>query len=260
MPKAWSAHRHEVRRQDCRVTTPPPSDALTAGKTPEAEAGEAASAAAFGRLVAFIGGGRLTGIVADLEHQLVGTAAAQAEVAVRAAGIDPSLLEAALLVRRDLGRLNDLIHACAITLCLTHILEPGETIIRRPSLAAGNDPSRKYDLETDRRVAEFKLSRWTGQDAGRKRGVFQNLVHLAAADGDRRAELYIVGQAPIRFLRTSSAAASWGLDKSMPTRALFEQRFGALTTPIGEFTGGAAAHVHLLDLADLLPEVAAIVS
>lgn len=217
-----------------------------------------ASTAAFTRLLAFLGGGRLTDVVAALEHELAGASGKEAAAAVDAVGIDASLLASALLVRRDLGRLNDLIHACAITLCLPHILLPGETIVRRPSLAAGNDESRPYDLETDRRVAEFKLARWSGADAMRKRGVFHDLVHLAAADGDRVPELYVVGQAPIRFLRTTTARAAWGLDNSPSTQVLFAERFGSLTTPIGQFTEEAAAHVRLIDLAEVLPEVAAI--
>ena len=43
------------------------------------------------------------------------------------------------------------------------MLEPGERLANRPSLAAGNDPSRTFDLETDRRVAEFKLAIWNGR-------------------------------------------------------------------------------------------------
>ncbi len=217
------------------------------------------SAAAFEQLVAVLAGGRLTGLLAALEHQLLDADASAAADATKDAGIDASLLAAALLVRRDVGRLNDLIHACAITLALPHILEPGETIVRRPSLGAGNDPTRKYDLETDRRVAEFKLAQWTGADAMRKRTLFQDLVHLAAADGDRRAELYAIGPPPLRFLRTSRSTASWALDKSQPTRLLFEQRFGPLTTPIADFTAGPAAHVQMVDLTELLPEVAAAV-
>lgn len=84
---------------------------------------------------------------------------------IRASGADHELLSAAITVRRDLGRISDLIHAAAIVLVLPQVLEDGEQIINRPSLAAGNDPSRPYDLETNRRVAEFKLSRWAGTDA-----------------------------------------------------------------------------------------------
>ena len=67
------------------------------------------------------------------------------------------LLEAALLIRRDLGRLNDLVHATAISLALPIILEPGERLMNRPSLAAGSDSTRLFDVETDRRVAELDL-------------------------------------------------------------------------------------------------------
>lgn len=214
------------------------------------------STTAFEQLVAVLAGGRLTGLLAGLEHELLDADASTAAAATEHAGIDASLLVAALLVRRDVGRLSDLIHACAITLVLPHILEPGERIVRRPSLGAGNDPSRKYDLETDRRVAEFKLAQWTGADAMRKRTLFQDLVHLAAADGGRRAELYAIGPAPLRFLRTSKSTASWALDKSQPTRTLFEQRFGQLGMRIAEFTTGPAAHVRIVDIAELLPEVA----
>jgi hypothetical protein len=218
------------------------------------------TAAAFAKLVAVLGGGQLTALIADLEAGLVDAGAGGATAAGSAAGIDPPLLGAALLVRRDVGRLNDLIHACAITLSLPKILSPNERIICRPSLAAGNDPTRKYDLETDQRVAEFKLahSQWSGADAMRKRTLFRDLVHLAAADGGRRAELYVVGQAPIRFLRTTKAKVSWALDRGPEsTRRMFEQRFGPLSLPVAEFTAGLASHVHLIDLTELLPEVAA---
>jgi hypothetical protein len=66
---------------------------------------------------------------------------------------------AALTGRESLGRLNDLIHAAGIVVALPHLLEDGEEIAVRPSLAVGNDPSRPFHLETDRRVAEFKLAR-----------------------------------------------------------------------------------------------------
>ncbi|MFF2516540.1 hypothetical protein [Streptomyces sp. NPDC058086] len=104
------------------------------------------------------------------------------------------------------GRLNDLIHAAGIVLALPHLLEDGEEIAVRPSLAAGNDPHRPFDLETDRRVAEFKLARWRGADAMRKRQTFKDLVMLAADRTGRRAELFVVGPEPGRFMRSSPSA------------------------------------------------------
>ncbi len=213
---------------------------------------------AFARLVEFLAGGRLTGVVASLEHELSGTHAQEAAEAARRAGFQPALLEAALLIKRDLGRLNDVVHAAAITLTLPLILEPGERLTNRSSLAAGNDPTRPFDVETDRRVAEFKVAIWSGHgtDAMRKRTVFHDLVHLAAETSGRRAELYVVGPQPVRFLLRSRTTAQWALDRgAASTRRLFAERFGDLGTTVEEFVAGPAKHVRIVDLAELLPEL-----
>lgn len=65
--------------------------------------------------------------------------------------------------------MSDLIHAAAIVVLLPRLLGEGEVVTNRPSLAAGNDPARPFDLETNLRVAEFKLSQWAGADAMTKR-------------------------------------------------------------------------------------------
>ena len=207
-------------------------------------------------LLAFLKRAPLTVAVRDLEHALAWRDGEAAAGQVAAAGVDGSLLAAALATRRQLGRLNDLIHASAIGLVLPQLLEPGEVVHGRPSLAAGNDPTRPYDLQTTKRIAEFKLAVWAGADAVRKRGVFKDLVHLAADESGRRAQLFVVGQEPIRFLRTSTSPASWGLDRATTTRAVFEQRFGPLTTRIRDFTAGAGARVELVDLLPMLPQLA----
>jgi hypothetical protein len=139
-------------------------------------------------------------------------------------------------------------------LALGKILEPGETL-RRPSLAAGNDPTRPYDVETDQRIAEFKLSQWRGSDAARKRQTFKDLVHLAADDSDKTAQLYVLGDRPIKFLQTSRSTAAWGLDRFPTTQTVFTNRFGPLDMKIREFTEGPAGHVQIIDLATLLPDV-----
>jgi len=217
-----------------------------------------ASGEAFAKLAAFLTGGRFNAVVSELEHALLGTTAITAGAFTADAGLDSELLAAALLVRKDIGRVNDLIHAAVISLTLPMILEPGERVTNRPSLAAGNDPTRMYDLETDRRVAEFKMSVWSGTDAMRKRGVFQDLVHLAADNSGRRPELYVAGTRPLTFLRGSRSTAAWGLNRGADsTRQLFLDRFGSLAMPIREFTAGPAAHVHLVDLGDLIPQVRA---
>lgn len=197
----------------------------------------------------------LTQTISALEHELEGASLEDVAQLSAGAGIDPSLLDAALDVRAELGRLNDLVHAAAITLVLPRILQQDERIVRRPSLGAGNDPTRPYDLETDRRVAEFKLSVWKGADAGRKRQTFKDLVHLAADTSGRQPELYVVGGAPIKFLKTSASTAAWGLDRYPATARLFIERFGPLEMSIADFRAGPGFRVHVYDLAALVPDV-----
>jgi hypothetical protein len=147
-------------------------------------------------------------------------------------------------------------NAAAITLALPRLLKDGEQITNRPSLAAGNDPKRPYDLETNLRVAEFKLSHWKGADAMRKRQTFKDLVHLAADASDRHPELFLGGKAPERFLRSSRSTASWGLDRSPATQKLFTERFGSLDMRIADFTAGPGSRVRITGLTSLVPEVA----
>lgn len=208
------------------------------------------------RLATFRAAGPLTTAIAGLEHRLNGIDGSAIGAIAESGGIDAQLLRAALSVRRDLGRINDLIHAAAIILVLSRILEPGEVVTNRPSLAAGNDPTRPYDLETDRRVAEFKLAQWAGADAMRKRQTFKDLVQLAADASGRQPELFVVGVEPLTFLRTSRSSAGWALDRSPAVRRLFAERFGALETTVADFTAGPGARVRLTDMTTLLPELA----
>jgi hypothetical protein len=207
------------------------------------------------RLSAFLGEQPLTAAIAEMEAGLEGaTASGAADLAGRA-GVDSELLSAALVVRRSFGRISDLIHAAAIVVLLPQILDDGETIVRRPSLAAGNDPSRPYDLETNRRVAEFKLSEWKGADAMRMRQTFKDLVYLAADESGRQPELFVVGTKPASFLRSSTSTASWALDRSPPGRRLFEKRFGSLDMSVADFTAGPGARVRITELGGLLPSL-----
>lgn len=210
---------------------------------------------AVSRLAAFLSAGPLTAAIAGLEQRLVGLDGSAVASTAAAGGVDSDLLRAAIVARRDLGRINDLIHAAAIVRVLPQVLEDGEIVTNRPSLAAGNDPTRPYDLETNRRVAEFKLSQWAGADAMRKRQVFKDLVHLAADTSGRQPELFVVGPGPIGFLKTSKSSAAWALDRFPAARQLFLERFGSLEMQVAGFTAGPAARVRITDLTPLVPEL-----
>jgi hypothetical protein len=208
---------------------------------------------AFAELTEFLAAENLTDRVLRLESQLEGAELETVDDRVRTEGLTDELLTAALLVRKHAGRISDLIHAAMIVRALPRILEPGERIVRRPSLAAGNDPSRKFDLETNLRVAEFKAGQWKGRDAMRKRMLVADLVGLVLERGERRAELYVLGHLPIDFLRGSNSTMEWALGRSSPNlRRAYEQRFGSAALTVSQFTAGPASDVALKDLAEVL--------
>ncbi|MEV6829100.1 hypothetical protein [Amycolatopsis sp. NPDC051102] len=201
----------------------------------------------------FFGQEDLSSRVSRLEDRLEGADRETVVERVAPEGLTDALLRGALLVRQHAGRVNDLIHAAMIVRALPKILEPGERIVRRPSLASGNDGGRKFDLETDRRVAEFKAAQWKGRDTMRKRLLVADLVSLVLERGDRRAELYVLGSPPIDYLRTSTSTVEWALGRSSPhLRQAYEQRFGSAALTVGQFTAGPAADVVLRDLSELI--------
>ncbi|NDZ92849.1 PE-PGRS family protein [Streptomyces sp. SID6673] len=215
--------------------------------------------AAFTMLVQYISSHGLTHHLAAAEAALEGSDADGCARVIDEFEFSEDILDAALAVRASAGRLNDVIHAATIARALPLILQPGEIVRTRPSLGAGNDPGRPFDLETDRRIAEFKVSQWKGADTMRKRTVFADLVHLALDASGRQPQLYVVGPLPQRFLTRSKATAEWALGRSSPTmRSRFANAFGpASEITVADFTATFASRVEVVDLAQLIPSLSA---
>jgi hypothetical protein len=201
---------------------------------------------------AFLDKAPLRNTVSELEIALAGCGPEQAADAAAAHGVTSELFRSALAARDALGKLSDLIHAAAIALALPHILEPGETLVR-PSLAAGNTPDRLYDIETDRRIAEFKLARWDGNDGGRQQPTVKDLVRLAADGSGRTAELYVRGTRPITWLRTTRSPVRQQLRRYRAELTAFETAFGDPGIALAAFVAGDASHVRLIDIEQRLP-------
>ena len=217
------------------------------------------AASAFGLLVKFLRSAPFTKSINQLEHNLENADRSTAAGVASAAGLTEELLEAALIVRRDVGRVSDVIHATVISLALPLILKEGEYLDNRPSLGPGNDPSRPFDLQTNMRVAEFKVAVWSGGDMMRKRGLTADLVHLAMDDSGKSAELWAVGEGPLDFIRTCRSATNSLLARaSRHQRERFDNTYGDdARLPLGEFYTKHASEVRLCNLADVLPSVAA---
>ncbi len=206
---------------------------------------------AFATLEAYLSNGSLTDTIARLEASLNGAGNDDVQRILTESGLDEDLVDGALLVRERIGMIDTLIHAAVITQVLPLILEPGEVLTKRPSLGAGNDPDRNYDLETSHRVAEFKLSSWKGRDGMRQRGLFADVVGLSLDPTGRRRQVYVVGDLPVRFLKNSKRNAAKTLSK-----AALKLRTPAgldASTTVAEFT--KTTNIEVIDLKALLPRL-----
>ncbi|MFR9753522.1 hypothetical protein ACL02S_21145 [Nocardia sp. 004] len=261
---AYTSHRAlaELRRLGLSTSVYTPSRTQSARVEASEESGETSGidelAESFATLSRFLTDHDLTAHLAAAEAAFQHTGSATSREVITEYGFSDDLLDAALAVRTQVGRINDVIHATVIARVLPIVLEEGEVVVRRPSLAAGNDPSRPFDLETDRRIAEFKLAQWKGKDAMRKHSVVADLVHLALDESGRRAQLFVVGALPVRFLTTTTSTIAWALGRSPAHfRSRFEQRFGPATDfTIAEFVRAHSERIELVDLTTLVPSLA----
>ena len=212
-------------------------------------------AAAVALIAPLLGGqGGLGSRIAALEADLAGANGEGAAAVVAAHGVTPATFSASLLVREELGKLSDLIHATGIALALPHLLEPNE-VLRTPSLAAGNDPGRMYDVETNVRAAEFKFARWlNGGNGGREKDLFKDLVLLSQVCATLQPEIYVRGPRPARFL-AGRASARKQLKRSEPVLAVFDAQVSDPEITVADYVATYAARVRVIDLEDAVPSV-----
>ncbi|HEX8105749.1 MAG TPA: hypothetical protein VF533_24250 [Solirubrobacteraceae bacterium] len=192
--------------------------------------------------------------IAALETDLAGQSGETAAGVVASHGLTAATFAASLLVREELGKLSDLIHATGIALALPHLLEAGE-VLKTPSLAAGNDPGRQYDVETNVRAAEFKFARWTnGGNGGREKDLFKDLVLLTQAPMPLRAEIYVRGPRPARFL-AGRASARKQLKRSQAVLAVFDAQVSDPEVTVAAYVAAYAERVRVIDLEEAVPSV-----
>lgn len=142
----------------------------------------------------------LTKSLSNMEKEIVGHGVADMKTFCGGRGIDNTLMASAVSIKKLAGQINTIIHAAGILCALPHLLEPGEKV-KSVSLGAGN-AGRKFDLETNRRIAEFKFIDWRGgAESIRQNGIFKDFFELAEHDSRKRKFLYVIGtDYPLRFL------------------------------------------------------------
>jgi hypothetical protein len=163
-------------------------------------------------------------------------------------------LDAALLIKRMSGQINVLVHAIGILNALPFILEDGE-IVESLSLGAGNT-GRLHDLETDRRVAEFKFITWRGADTIRQNSLFADLFNLANNPTNKAKVLYVVGKnLPLKFLENRRALDSVLKDGRLAAR--FRAANGEQFLTVREYYDTVRDDVQMVDLVGIVPGLTA---
>jgi hypothetical protein len=189
--------------------------------------------------------------IAGLERALVGATREVVAAVASHAGVDRSLLEGALLAKSIAAQIDVVLHSVGIVQALPYVLDEGEQVLST-SLGAGNT-GRRWDLETNRQVAEFKFIRWKGKDSIRQNTLFVDLFHLAEADTTKRKVLYVTGiEWPQRFLAGDRAITSV-LEKHGRVASSFTTVYGDTHRVVSDYWSVVRDRVELVDLEGLVP-------
>jgi hypothetical protein len=153
-------------------------------------------------------GDSLTESLSILEEGILGADSEKSLNYCSENNITDNFIDSALAIKKVAGEINLIIHASGILHALKDILKSGE-IVQSVSLGAGNT-GRKFDLETNLQVAEFKFIDWKGgAESIRQNGIFKDFFELAEYDTDKSKNLYVVGtHYPLKFLNGGRALTS----------------------------------------------------
>ncbi len=141
--------------------------------------------------------------ISKLQESLSGVNLDRSRSIILENAIDKSLFESALVLKKISSQIDEVMHATGILLSLSYILKKGE-LIEKLSLGAGNT-GVPFDLETDRRIAEYKFIHWNGgPESIRQNGLFKDFYKLAEYKSEKKKYLYVVGGTPKNFLANSN--------------------------------------------------------
>lgn len=207
---------------------------------------------AIAALEQFSGSSGLTSRISELESGLRGLNGPAVASHLLGDGVENQTLIGALAVKVMAGQINVVVHALGILLALPAILEEGE-IVEDLSLGAGNT-GHNFDLETNRRIAEFKFITWQGgPESIRQNALFVDLYHLAEAETDKLRQLYVTELAhPLRFLSGGRSMKSI-LSKHGFVAEEFFARYGDRYRVARDYWNDVKDRVDLVDVSKLVP-------
>lgn len=198
--------------------------------------------------------GDLTATLSRIENSIPGVTVEDLPEFLSESSAHSEILVAASRIKEIAGQINVTIHSLGILLCLPNLLEGGEEV-ESVSLGAGNT-GRRFDLETNYRIAEFKFINWRGgAESIRQNSIFKDFFELAEADTPKRKYLYLLGtDHALRFF-TGGRALKSVLSKNDATRVRFADRYGDKYTTVRDFFHEHCDKVSIEDVSQWLPEL-----
>jgi hypothetical protein len=153
-------------------------------------------------------GESLTKNISSFEKEIIGLSSKEVDDYCSSTGIDNNLFESALSIKKLSSQIDVIIHSSGILRSLPRVLRKGE-IVESVSLGAGNT-GKKFDLETNFRIAEYKFIDWKGgPEAIRQNGIFKDFFELAEYETHKEKYLYVVGTSiPMKFFHGGRALTS----------------------------------------------------
>jgi hypothetical protein len=196
-------------------------------------------------------GSNLTQTLSEIEWSIRGVSTERLGDALEKFGASGNTFAAAGQLKEVVGQLNVVIHALGILLCLPHVMEPGE-VVEYVSLGAGNT-GRSFDLETDRRVAEFKFIRWQGgAEAIRQNSLFKDFYLMAEHPTPKKKCLYVLGtHYPLKFLNAGRAIKSV-LSRHVKLMDEFTAKYGSQYATVRDYYQPRKALVSIEDVSPWL--------
>lgn len=197
-------------------------------------------------------GESLTSRIASLESVFAGATNKSVEDVLGSSRITHDLLAAADIMKRTAGQINVIIHSVGILLCLPHVLEQGERVLSL-SLGAGNT-GRAFDLETDRRIGEFKFIHWQGgAEAIRQNALFKDLYQMIEHPDHRQKVMYVLGtKFPLKFLNSGRALNSV-MSRNRKVWDSFRTKYGDRLETVADYYALKQHEFSLVDVSTFVP-------
>lgn len=199
-------------------------------------------------------GNSLTESLSRLEEDIIGASAADSLKYCTERKIDDDFVASALAVKNVAGEINVIIHASGILHSLKDILKKGE-VVQSVSLGAGNT-GRKFDLETNLQVAEFKFIDWKGgAESIRQNGLFKDFYELAEYDTEKAKNIYVVGtHYPLKFLNGGRALNSV-LSKQPAIYKGISDKYGSTIKVVRDYYEIHKGSVRVIDISPYIGRV-----